>query len=121
MVSEVTQAPPGTNKAAVGAAVAAVIALVLILAWTVFAVAIDHSTRLPEAVTLSVVVAVPVAALTGIVLGHVARSQTKRSGQRGRGLALVALIVSYLSALAYAAMVLLVILAIQVLIGGLAG
>ncbi len=35
----------------------------------------------------------------GILMGHIARSQTSRTGQRGHGLAVAALVIGYLELL----------------------
>jgi hypothetical protein len=55
----------------------------------------------------------PAGALLAVVLGHVAWSQTKRSGQTGRGLAMASLIIGYLAALSFVVLVVLTVLVIQ--------
>ncbi|MDT5010116.1 MAG: hypothetical protein QOH57_1733 [Mycobacterium sp.] len=102
-MGEVTQTPAGTNKTAIAAFVAALAAGVA-LAVVLIAIAVTHGAADQDQlkiVTSAAFWLVPVCAVVGIVLGHVARTQTKRSGGSGRGLALWSLVIGYLALLAF--------------------
>jgi hypothetical protein len=53
----------------------------------------------------SLVLGLCATAILAVIAGHVALSQIKRTGQRGRGLALVGLVLGYLEILFYALLI----------------
>ena len=102
-MAEVTQAPAGTSKTAIAAFVAA-LAAGMALAVVLIAVAVTHGAANQDQLRIVTTIAfwaVPSCAVLGIVLGHVARVQGKRTGDSGRGLARWSLVISYLALLAF--------------------
>jgi hypothetical protein len=109
------QAASGTNRLAITgfvAALAAFAALAVLLAQTVFGQHVGSDQVRAAAVTAFWVVT-PIGAILGIVLGHMARRQTKQTAQAGAGLALASLVIGYVCAVGFIVLAVLAVLVIQ--------
>jgi peptidoglycan biosynthesis protein MviN/MurJ (putative lipid II flippase) len=114
-MGEAMPGPAGTNKTAVAALVAGFAAW-FALAALFIEVAANHGQTNHDLLKIITAVAfwsVPVSAVLGVVLGHVARAQTQGPVDSGRQLALWALVLCYLAVLTFLGLIALTVLAVQ--------